>query len=357
MTSHLIEGLRRAGALAGHLETGAQPRDVTTLGRFGIARVTTALRHTAQLCGLLIRHRRAEVNLPLSQDRWGFLRDTALLAVARMARRRVVVYFHGGGFREFYATSGPTLRFLVRRALGSSTEAWVLTPGHIGMFDGFLPRSQVRVLENVADDLGNAVGSTPQTRSEGSGIRLLFLSNLLPDKGCLDLLAALERLRDEGGPDLDVRLVGEADEQTVAEVGRRAAALSTSSIQVELVGSRTGAAKAEEYAWADLFVLPSRNDGQPIVLLEAMSAGVPIVSTALAGIKHSVGHEQEGLIVAPGDPGELAAAIHRLAGDSELRERLGRCGRARYERSYTPDAYYRAVRALVAPPRATKGDA
>ncbi len=70
----------------------------------------------------------------------------------------------------------------------------------------------------------------------------------------------------------------------------------------------------------DLFVLPSRKEGLPYVLIEALHAGVPVIATRVGGIPEIVVHEETGLLVAPGDSAALAEAIARLARDGELRE-------------------------------------
>lgn len=90
---------------------------------------------------------------------------------------------------------------------------------------------------------------------------------------------------------------------------------------MELVGTRTGAAKAREFAWADVFAFPTRyrNEGQPLVVLEALAAGLPIVTTRHRGIPETVRGGREALLVEPGDVEGLALALVRMAADPDLR--------------------------------------
>ena len=349
-TVHVIEGVRRAGALCAHLETGEDERQVKTTGRFDAQNLWFALKHAVQLAGLLARHRDAEVYLPISQGRWGFFRDAAFIALARIGRRRVVVHLHGGLFRTFYEESGPLQSALIRRTLSGVDEAWVLTPVHRHMFEGLINSNRVHLLENTATDMAEEANAPALS---GDGFTLLFVSTLIPAKGCVDLLDAVE-LMGADARGVRVRLVGEVDDHMRSQLDERARSLGRLGVTVEVLGVKMGAAKAAEYRGADVFVLPSRYppEGQPLVLLEAMSAGIPIISTDHSGIPYTVRDGSEGLIVPPGDIDAIAAAIEALRGNELLRLSLGEGARARYEDRYTPRAFYEALAALLRTPQA-----
>lgn len=86
---------------------------------------------------------------------------------------------------------------------------------------------------------------------------------------------------------------------------------------------------------ADLFVLPSYEEGMSLSLLEAMAAGVPSIATDIAGNRQLITHEEHGLLVPPKDPTALLAAIQRLLGDPELAQRLALNARARVAREFS----------------------
>ncbi|HKV89861.1 MAG TPA: glycosyltransferase family 4 protein, partial [Thermoplasmata archaeon] len=101
---------------------------------------------------------------------------------------------------------------------------------------------------------------------------------------------------------------------------------------IVLTGPVTRAELLREYSNADVFVLPSQFESTPSVLREAMASGLPIVSTRVGGIPEVVREDEDALLCGPGDPGELAAPLERLASDPGLRTRLGRNGRRNVDR-------------------------
>jgi len=112
----------------------------------------------------------------------------------------------------------------------------------------------------------------------------------------------------------------------------RALALSLGD-SLRFVSARSDAASL--YSAADLFVLSSRWEGLPYVILDAMAYGLPVVSTAVDGIPEAVMNEDTGLLAPEHDAGLLASAIRHLLGDPELRNAMGQAGRERIERHFS----------------------
>jgi len=328
--------------VACHLDTRDE-RPVDTIGRVELENVRLGLKHAAQLVGLLRRNPGADVYLPISQGTGGFLRDSLFIGAATVARRRVYVHLHGGSFAEFHSNSGPVMRRVIAGALKPVHEAWVLTPRLADAFDGLIPRGRVRIVENAVADPGPF-----ERRAPGAdGFNVLYMANLFPTKGCFELTRALRELG-ERAAGWRVRFAGAAAPEVERRLREEAAELSRAGIAVELAGVVSGEAKRAALGWADAFAYPTHypQEGQPLVLLEAMAAGLPIVSTRHAGIPDTVRDGTEALLVEPHDTAALGEALVRLATDAELRADLGRNGRARYEERYTPARLAREVRAV-----------
>jgi len=151
----------------------------------------------------------------------------------------------------------------------------------------------------------------------------ITVANLRPEKGYDTLLDAARHVVDRGLP---VRFVsvGWGSEDGELEARRRALGLGD---RFTFLGLRPDVLRL--LVAADLFVLPSRQEGLPVVLMEATSVGLPIVATAVGGVPQVLTDGVDGLVVPPDSPDALADGIARLAADPELRRRLGRGAKAR----------------------------
>lgn len=159
--------------------------------------------------------------------------------------------------------------------------------------------------------------------------RLLCVARLAGDKDHPTLLRAFARVL-ERHPDAVLRLVGDGPEEQRL---RQWAAAHPAGKRVEFVPGRP--AVREEYAGARLFVLSSVREGQPNVLLEAMSCGLPLCATAVGGIPRLVTDGENGFLCEAGDDAALARQICRLLEDPALGDRLGQAGRERAVRDFS----------------------
>lgn len=152
---------------------------------------------------------------------------------------------------------------------------------------------------------------------------LLFVGRLAAVKGVPVLIEAMQGLIVDH-PGLRLMLVGDGPEREVLEA--RAKGLGD---HVDFVGYKSQDEVAALLREATALVLPSFAEGLPVVLMEALAARVPVVTTRIAGVAELVEDEESGLLVPPGDAVALRAALARVLGDAEMRRRMGEVGRAR----------------------------
>jgi glycosyltransferase involved in cell wall biosynthesis len=209
-----------------------------------------------------------------------------------------------------------SIRWMVRRAL-TFANGPALAAKHT---DPSRP-----VVETMTTTVGERDIATRIDTCAGPRVRALTVSRIDRRKG-LRVLPGAVRLLADAGIDVHLDIVG----PPVGRPGEAERAAIEDEAHRRGVGDRVAFAGAmpldrlmPRYREYDLFVLPTLpGEGVPRVLLEAMSAGLPIVSTRVAGIPGLVAHERNGLLVEPEDPQALAAAMMRIVRDGGLRRQL-----------------------------------
>lgn len=177
-------------------------------------------------------------------------------------------------------------------------------------------------------------------------LRVLTIGRLVPDKGQTLLLRAVAALRDDGVP-VSLTVIGDGPDRGMLERVARRLGLQEC---VEFAGSLGQLQVAERFENADVFCLPSFAEGLPVVLMEAMSHGLPVIATRIAGVAELVEDGQSGALVSAGRIDQLVAALARLAAEPALRGRWGAVGRSRVARDYDVNRSARALAGLFSAP-------
>jgi len=177
---------------------------------------------------------------------------------------------------------------------------------------------------------------------DAAPLRILFVGRLVPEKGPNILVDAVEHLHGAGVP---VELVV-AGAGVLAEDLARQVEASPARDSIRLLGPVGQDDLRQWYAWADVFCLPSYAEGVPVVLMEAMSMELPVVSTRIAGIPELIRDGETGLLVPPGQREALVHALKDLAEHPDLRRSLGVAGRRRVEEEFQPGPNARRLLSL-----------
>ena len=156
---------------------------------------------------------------------------------------------------------------------------------------------------------------------------IIFVGKLARNKG-IDLLLEAALVLAPDFPNLRLRLIGRGDPELAEALAARAASAGYPAL-VELPGFVSRENLPAELSRADIFAAPSIYEGGPgFVYLEAMACGLPVLACSGSGASEAVQHGRTGLLVAPGDAGELTTALRLLLSDGELRSRLSSRARA-----------------------------
>ena len=194
----------------------------------------------------------------------------------------------------------------------------------------------------------------PTDRAPGGRLAITCIGTLHEVKGQRYLIdAAAELVR--RNVDVGIRFVGDGPDRQALEDRARSLGIAD---RIDFLGLRTRTEVVALLGEADILVAPSvptaagKREGLPVVLIEAMAAGVPVVASHLSGIPELVENEVTGLTVPPGDSTAIADAIARLAADPALGRRLSAAGRARVAGEFDLDRNARKLISRFAAARA-----
>ncbi len=258
------------------------------------------------------------------------VRKLALMRVAGFFSVPTILHLHGSEFAVFGDRLSPRLRGILAEQMARAARIIV-----IGQF------WQQYLVERLGIDdckvivVANGVPLPPamsQHRKDGA-CRLVYLGALGSRKGTSDLLRALAspRLR---SLQWDAVIAGNGD---VAAFRAEAAALGVAD-RVALPGWIGPEESQALLASAAVFVLPSYNEGLPVAVLEAMAAGIPVVTTRVGAIPDLGIDNAAGFLIDPGSIEDLTDRLATLVEDPTLREHFGANGRRRVESNFTIDS-------------------
>jgi glycosyltransferase involved in cell wall biosynthesis len=243
----------------------------------------------------------------------------------------VVLHLHGADFAD-YCRGLPRWRQRALQRMMSRAEVVVVLGEYWRSFvveELGVDASRVAVLHNAVP--GPEVAPR---RDPGGCCRILLLGVVSERKGVPTLLEALTRAP-LAALDWRVTIAGNGE----VEKYRAEAARLGLADRVTFVGWVDESGARRLLAEADVFVLPSRNEGLPVAILEAMAYGLPVVATAVGSIADAVVQGKTGILVQPGDAGALAEALQALIERPAWRQDLGAKARGRYEQHFEISAF------------------
>jgi glycosyltransferase involved in cell wall biosynthesis len=268
----------------------------------------------------------------------------ALAMVASLAGKPVVLHLHGGGYVDFFRRSGRLEVWLIRRFFSAASRVVVL--GHqwrdFAESDLRVPATLLDVVPNGTPDVRDQVAAKDLLMPSASR-DVVFVGAVQQTKGIEELLAAWTVLCDDPDVGDDWRLVVAG---TCADPRMRLALDSTAELvgrRLHVPGQLTSVERDRLLAGAALFVLPSWQEGMPLSLLEAMSAGRPVLVTPVGAIPEVITDGCEGRIVPVREPDLLAKVMKELLLQGDDRDELGLAGRRRWESRHSATVMYSAL--------------
>jgi glycosyltransferase involved in cell wall biosynthesis len=310
-----------------HLDTRINTT-LESMGKWSVTKLFSTGIIYIRLLKMLISHRPALVLIPISQSAVGYLKDSLFIILSALTGRKIVLHLRGSNFRTWLENQSGILKWYVRKTLRMTRGVIVLGNNLRYIFKDVFPEDKIFVCPNGAD---YTIPSIPKFKST---LHLLYLANLQASKGIEDVLQAMLILKKRQVADLRLDVVGSWRSEIIKSDSLKF--VHENSLPVFFNPPDSGEGKFRFFSDADIFVFtPRAPEGHPWVIVEAMAAGLPVISTDQGAIAESVINGENGFIVATNNPGEIASKIEILAVDAELRERMGKSSRMKYEQSFT----------------------
>ncbi len=304
-------------------------RDINTLARIDFINIWLAVKQYFLLFFMVARHRPDLVYIPAGQSTVGYLRDAGYILIAKLFGRKVLTHLRGGYFRNWYNESGRLMQAFVRFVHRKVDGQIVLGNNLRSLFNWLLPDERIYVIPNGGDF------QLPERSTAHKKITVLFLGNFIRSKGVLEVLYATPAVY-KACPDIEFVFAGEwRDDETRKDF--IAFLEKYPDLPVRNSGPVKGDEKFRLLAGADIFVFPTyyRNEGHPWVIVEAMAAGLPVISTNHAAVPETVIDGTNGFLVEKKSHAAVSEKIIRLASDPALRQRMGGESRKLYLAEFT----------------------
>jgi glycosyltransferase involved in cell wall biosynthesis len=284
-----------------------------------VVRITTQqnryLRPLAVIAELLRAKGQFDVACVQAFSNGNFVNAAAGILVCRLLRKRVAVVYRGGAAPYFLARAGFVVMPILRRA-----HAIVVPSGYLErVFSarGLRPRIIPNVINPAAFPFRDRPRFTP---------KLVWVRHLREGYNPWMAVEVL-RIVQATAPEATLTMIGEGGLRS--ELERRTREEQVSG--VTFTGQLPQAEVADQLQRADIFINTTNYDNQPRSLLEAMAAGLPVVSTDVGGVPFLVQHGENGLLVPPGDAHAMARAVERLVNEPAMGRSIVACARKRLE--------------------------
>ncbi|MBU2917738.1 glycosyltransferase family 4 protein [Psychrosphaera sp. F3M07] len=325
--------------------------DSDIVGRRGFIKVLIrSLKYVKVLIKLfgMLTWNKTRVYLTISQSKQGFLRDFFIIWISFLFKSDMILHLKGGNYGHFYQGQNSLFKYLIRKTLLRSERILVLGKNLVKMYD-FEPKlhSRIHIVEN-----GLPFSAKPKKNKvfiENNSIELLFLSNLVESKGYLDVLESVAKLKHKGikvrchfagsfytnEDDINVKTLNGAKElffSTIRKLG----------IDEHVIyhGVVSGDVKLNLLSNSHIFILPTNynNEGQPVSIIEALSFGLPIVTTNYRAISDMVHDKVTGAFVDYNNPESITQAIEYIYSADNYEVMSKECYKL-FDKKFTTEAH------------------
>lgn len=220
------------------------------------------------------------VYITSGQSFYGIIKYAPFVFLSKVLGKKSVVHIKGGYLKESFDMMNLVQQKIVRAVMSTYTLGIVLSKSLVGLLEVFMPKNRIFIQHNfIQDTLFDNRVALKKNKEYGS-LRIIFLSNLMQEKGIYELIEALKYL-EEREISFEAKIAGNIPVQEKGLLKKLEKLKKT-----KYIGVVNGSAKTDLLSWGTLFCLPTfyKMEGQPISIIEAMGFGNVILTTMHAGI-------------------------------------------------------------------------
>ena len=269
-----------------------------------------------------IRHKARQITPDIiyivsTLDERALTRDIPLLLAFKFSKIKKIIMMHGSKTVPLYVPGHNLYKIFTRYLINSSDAILLLSNDEINEWRSFEPRGNYYKVDNPFIP---QITSLPSINYASVSIVpiFLFVGRLIKEKGIFDLIEAMPLILKHTTCQLLIAGSGK-------EIGNLKSVIKTKKLEnnVTILGYQSPENLSSLYKCASIFILPSYSEGFPTVIAEAMSNGLPIVTTSIRGIKDHLIDGVNAIFVDIKDPLGIATAVNKLLDDDNLAKKIG----------------------------------
>ncbi len=315
-------------------------KDLQDIGKGGMKKLWRFLKLLATIRGEVKRLKPQLVYVTPNAKGWAFYKDFVVVQRLKSMGCKVVVHYHNKGVST---RQDCRLDNWLYHRFFKNVKVILLAESLFGDVQKYVNKEDVFICPN-----GIPVSNMSVQAVIGEKPRLLFLSNLLEEKGVIVLLDALEILKQNGCDFVCNFVGGETNEINAQRFHEEVERRGLDDFAIYL-GKKYGAEKNRIFEESDIFVFPTyyRNECFPLVLLEAMEHGLPCISTNEGGICSIIEDGKTGFVVEKRRSEMLAEKIMFLMQHPDMKKAMGVAARKKFEEKFTLERFEQGLKSIL----------
>lgn len=291
----------------------------------------------------IIKHQPKIVHIATAH-KGSFVKHGVMVVIAKIFGRKVILAPHCSVFALLPDHSPKIWKRWVKFITNQCDYLLVLSKEWF-KFPSQLPLNNLIYLPNAINTL-EYLSIDREFSEKSKSTNILFLGHISVEKGLLDLVDAISILTQDNILNFSVDLIGESINHLEFEEIMQQIDVKKLANYINAREPEFGQKKIERLKSADIFVLPSHQEGMPMTILEAMASGLPVVATSVGGIPDLIINGKNGYLVPPNDPTKLSDALKEMIQNPSLRFQIGKDNREKAKQSYDIEKYVEKLGAV-----------